>query len=127
MAEPSLPASGFDRCNLAELQLARTRAHGGVGEIGFVRIAEAEALAGACNFIDLAVLPPGASIGRHAHAPDQEEFYLVLDGEGRMWRDGESFAVRAGDLVRNRPGGSHGLENTSQRPLRIFVFELRLR
>jgi len=43
-----------------------------------------------------------------------------------MWRQGETFAVRAGDLVRNPPGGEHGLENTGAAPLRLFVVELRI-
>ena len=114
----------FDRCNLHQLALDEVRAHGGEGLIKFARIAEAGALAGACNFIDYAELPPGASIGRHRHAEDEEELYLVLEGEGAMWRDGEQFAVRGGDLVRNRAGGEHGLRNTGASPLKLFVFEL---
>lgn len=43
-----------------------------------------------------------------------------------MWRDGEAFPVRAGDLVVNRPGGEHGLENTGDVSLRLFVLELRV-
>jgi mannose-6-phosphate isomerase-like protein (cupin superfamily) len=113
------------RCNLEELATAAVRAHGGEGEIHFARVADATAFAGACNFIDYAVLPPGVSIGRHRHADDEEELYLVLDGTGEMWRDGERFAVRAGDLIRNRPGGEHGLRNTGAMPLRLFVIELR--
>src|ERR1041384_3403822 len=102
----------FVRCNLNELSLADTRAHGGDGEIRFARIAEAAAFAGGCNFIDYAELPPNASIGRHRHRDDEEELYLVLEGSGAMWRDGEQLAVRAGDLIRNRLGGEHGLRNT---------------
>jgi len=116
----------FDRCNLHELALDLVRAHGGEGRIGFARVADAGALAGACNFIDYAELPPGASIGRHRHAEDEEELYLVLEGQGSMWRDGEQFEIRTGDLVRNRAGGEHGLCNTGASPLRLFVFELRV-
>jgi mannose-6-phosphate isomerase-like protein (cupin superfamily) len=118
--------TGLDRCNLHQAALAEVVAHGGEGRIQFARIAGSGALAGACNFIDYAVVPPGASIGRHRHAQDEEELYLVLEGSGRMWRNGETFAVRAGDLVRNPPGGEHGLECTGDGPLRLFVFELRV-
>jgi mannose-6-phosphate isomerase-like protein (cupin superfamily) len=118
--------TGVDRWNLEELALDDVVAHGGEGRIQFARIAESGAIAGGCNFIDHAVVPPGASIGRHRHAADEEEFYLVLEGEGRMWRNGESFTVEAGDLVRNPPGGEHGLVNTGAGPLRLFVFELRV-
>lgn len=115
----------FVRCNLSELALAKVRAHGGEGEIGFARIAEAAAFAGGCNFIDYAELPPGVSIGRHRHNDDEEELYLVLEGSGVLWRDGEELAVRGGDLIRNRPGGAHGLRNTGEGVLRLFVVELR--
>jgi mannose-6-phosphate isomerase-like protein (cupin superfamily) len=119
-------SGGFDRVNLVDgIDLEQTVAHGGQGSIHFCRVADATALSGALNFIDLAVVPPGASIGVHQHGDDEEEFYLVLDGVGRMWRDGAEFAVRAGDLVRNQPGGVHGLVNTGTEDLRIFVFELK--
>jgi mannose-6-phosphate isomerase-like protein (cupin superfamily) len=114
----------FDRVNVHALAFARTVAHHGVGEIGFHRVAERDAMGGTCNFIDVAVVPPGASIGRHRHADHEEEFYLVLKGTGRMWRDGEEFSVRAGDLIRNRAGGAHGLVNDGAEDLMIFVFEL---
>ena len=119
-------ADAFDRCNLDELSLEAIRAHGGEGLIGFRRIAQPTSLRGQCNFIDVAELPPGVSIGRHTHADDEEEFYLVLSGAGHMWRDGEDFPVKTGDLIRNRPGGSHSLVNTGERPLRIFVFEVKV-
>ena len=117
---------GFDRCNLHQLTLDEVCAHGGEGVIRFARVAEAGALTGACNFIDYAELPPGASIGRHRHRHDEEELYLVLDGRGTLWRDGEELEVRSGDLVRNRAGGEHALRNTGDGPLRLFVFELRV-
>ena len=115
----------FVRCNLRELSLTPQCAHGGEGVIQFARIAGAAAFAGGCNFIDYAELPPGASIGRHRHSDDEEELYLVLEGSGAMWRDGDQFTVRTGDLVRNRPGGEHGLRNTGPGVLRLFVIELR--
>jgi mannose-6-phosphate isomerase-like protein (cupin superfamily) len=115
----------FVRKNLDELGLTAVRAHGGEGEIRFARIAEAAAFAGGCNFVDYAELPPGTSIGRHRHAEDEEELYLVLEGLGTMWRDGASFPVRTGELIRNRPGGEHELRNTGTGVLRLFVIELR--
>lgn len=120
-----MAAQPFERCNLFDLALDEVRAHGGAGRIRFRRVLEAAQVSGPCNFVDLAVLPPGASIGRHRHAPDEEEFYLVLSGRGHLWRDGERLEVRPGDFVRNRPGGAHGLENTGTEDLTLFVFELR--
>lgn len=116
--------SAFDRCNLFELALRQGRAHSGDGVISFCRLAIQSQLAGCCNFLDYAEIPAGCSVGRHRHAQAEEEYYLVLSGEGEMWRDGEEFTVRAGELVRNPPGGAHGLRNTGKEPIRLFVFEL---
>jgi len=114
----------FDRCNLARLDLADVRAHGGDGLIRFARVVERSAIVGGCNFIDVAELPPGTSIGSHTHASLEEEFYLVLTGRGEMSRDSETFWVHAGDLIRNPPGGTHSLRNAGPDVLKIFVFEL---
>lgn len=122
-----IAAGPLNRLHLEGVTLSQQIAHGGEGLIGFARLADRTNLAGSVNFIDLAVLPPGVSIGRHRHGLDEEELYLVLSGAGTMWRDGEEFGVRAGDLVRNRPGGAHGLVNTGHEDLRLFVIELPVR
>ncbi|MCP3468388.1 cupin domain-containing protein [Bradyrhizobium sp. CCGUVB23] len=124
MPDPDLFPKTFDRCNLFELPLERECAHCGEGDVFARRIAVPCNFAGTCNYIDYAEVPPGSSIGRHRHEPDEEEFYLVLDGHGEMWRDGDVFPVRAGDLIRNSPGGAHGLRNVGSKTIRLFVFEL---
>jgi mannose-6-phosphate isomerase-like protein (cupin superfamily) len=125
-AAPSGVGAPFSRTNLWSTALEGVRAHDGEGEIGFARLVEGGQVEGPVNFVDLAVLPPGTSIGRHRHGDDEEEYYLVLDGVGTMWRDGDTFAVSAGDLVRNRAGGMHGLTNSGPSDLRLFVFEVGL-
>ena len=117
----------FDRTNIFEVPLERRQAHGGEGQIAFHRIATAEEMAGGCNFIDVAVVPPGTTIGLHRHRPTEEEYYLLLDGEGVMTREGEELHLRAGDLVRNPPGGAHTFRTTGSEPVRLFVFELSVR
>jgi mannose-6-phosphate isomerase-like protein (cupin superfamily) len=112
----------FSRCNLFTLPLEPTIAHGGTGPIEAVRIATRADLEGGCEFIDYAVVPPGAAIGFHEHPPDEQEYYLVLGGGGRMRLEDEEFTVTAGDLVRNPGGGGHGLSNTGAEDLRLFVF-----
>jgi mannose-6-phosphate isomerase-like protein (cupin superfamily) len=121
------PRPLFDRCNLDRLELVGVCAHGGQGLIRFSRVTDRTGLAGGCNFIDLAELPPGTSIGVHTHASTDEELYLILAGTGEMSRNGEVFQVQSGDLIRNPPGGTHSLRNTGSDPLRIFVFELEVR
>jgi mannose-6-phosphate isomerase-like protein (cupin superfamily) len=111
---------------LAALALAEVRAHGGQGRIGFHRLFEGTEHDGAWHFADYAVLPPGASIGRHTHG-DNEELYLVLEGRGTMHLEGRDFPVQAGSVVLNPCGGTHGLVNDSDAPLRLFVIEVALK
>ena len=77
------------------------------------------------HFVDYAVLPPGASIGRHRHGRD-EELYLVLEGSGMLHLDGRDVRVGPGSVIVNRAGGVHGLRNDTEAPLRLFVIEVGL-
>ncbi|MCA8976306.1 MAG: cupin domain-containing protein [Planctomycetes bacterium] len=108
---------------LDELSLEALQAHDGRGLIGFHRLFERHDFAAPCNFVDYAVLPPGASIGRHRHG-DDEEIYLVLAGSGAMHRDGETFRVGPGSVIVNARHGEHGLENDGDDDLRLFVIEI---
>lgn len=76
-----------------------------------------------CKFIRYVELEPGASIGNHPHGQN-EEVYVVLSGSGVMIVNGESQAVKTGDVILNKPGWQHGLENTSEEPLKLLVFEV---
>lgn len=114
----------FSRTNLFKMPLESTIAHDGHGEILTTRVADAGHVQGACNFIDYTVMPPGSTIGLHTHLRTEEEYYLILSGTGLMRCGEETFTVYAGDLIRNPPGGSHGLENTGDGPLTLFVFEV---
>ena len=107
----------FERCTFQ-----RVRAHGGAREISFARVTEREDTP--LRFIDLTVLPAGTDIGPHTHTQDNEEIYVILSGTGRMTLDEEEFDVGPGDVVLNRPGGTHGLRNTSDQEMRIVVVEV---
>ena len=76
------------------------------------------------RFVIYTELPPGTSIGYHTHGND-EEVYVILEGRGTMTIDGKAHEVCAGDVILNKPYGSHGLENTSDDILKILVFEVQ--
>ncbi|MFD8565363.1 cupin domain-containing protein [Streptomyces sp. NPDC059639] len=108
--------------NLRDLFTAKAHDHGGTGTIHAHRAFTRQPDGQGAEFVDLAVLPPGTSIGRHRHGADRET-YIVLDGSGLMFRDGVTFRVAAGDVVVNRPHGEHGLVNDGPAELRLLVFE----
>ncbi|MFQ6100138.1 MAG: cupin domain-containing protein [Anaerolineae bacterium] len=99
--------------------------HGGKGQVSISRPLVSPDFVGPWHFVDYAVLPPGSSIGLHRHGED-EELYFILEGEGVMTVDGERRRVSRGDLILNRPGGTHGLENDSDSELSILVIEVGL-
>lgn len=97
--------------------------HGGIGSVAAFRAYRRAGAGALVDFIDLVVVPPGASIGRHRHG-DNVEWYVVLAGSGAMWFDGQIRMVGAGDILVNPPYGEHGLENRSAQPLHLLVFQL---
>jgi gentisate 1,2-dioxygenase len=95
--------------------------HGGVGAVDWTNVLSGDDLPGRhLRFFHDDVLPPGASVGVHDHE-DDEECYYILSGSGVMTLDGERTEVGAGDIAVVFPGGSHGLENTSDGDLRFLV------
>jgi mannose-6-phosphate isomerase-like protein (cupin superfamily) len=100
----------------------RVHAHGGEREISFARVLARSK--GSVRFIDLSVLGPGADIGRHTHEADNEELYVIVSGKGWMTLDEREFEVGPGDVVLNRPGGTHALKNIGLEDLRIVVIEV---
>ena len=96
--------------------------HGGAGTINVVEIFD-KFTTGVKHF-HYTVLPPNTSIGEHTHGND-EEFYVVIDGTGEMLDDGKTYTVTAGDVIMNKPFGTHGLKNTSVTDeLKLLVFEV---
>jgi mannose-6-phosphate isomerase-like protein (cupin superfamily) len=98
-------------------------AHGGRGPILTSRVFQGRDVSH-CRFVDLSVVPPGSEIGAHTHDYDNHELYVIVAGRGLMELDGEVFEVGPGDVVMNRPGGTHGLKNVSGTELRLVVVEV---
>ena len=111
----------FDDC-----AFQRVVAHEGVGLIATQRVLDGPP-ATACDFVDLTVVPSGSTIGLHTHGLGDEEFYVVISGTGEMYLDGRAFLVGPGDVIRNRPGGTHGLRNTGPEDLRLVVIQVPTR
>jgi mannose-6-phosphate isomerase-like protein (cupin superfamily) len=106
-----------------DAEFEQSVAHEGQGNIRFSRRMEMDVLSG-CNFLDMSILPPGTSIGLHTHDRDDEEIYIVISGRGRMTVETDTFQVGPGDVIVNRPGGTHALENTGTEDLRLVVIDV---
>ena len=106
--------------------LTDERAHDGDGYLRTARVIE-RAPGELVTFLDLTEIPPGVSVGRHTHGPDDEELYVVVDGTGVVELDGREHEVGPGDVVVNAPGGTHALRATGERPLRMVVVDVARR
>jgi uncharacterized cupin superfamily protein len=101
------------------------RCHGGEGALDFTSVLDGKTAGSPhVNFLHHDILSPGVSIGVHTHE-DDTEYYYIIDGRGTMTLDGETHRVEAGDITAVFPGGSHGLVNDSDAPLRIIVLSVR--
>lgn len=96
--------------------------HEGEGILKHIEVFSGEEFDTNIRFFNYTILPPGTSIGNHKHGND-EEIYIVLEGEGIFYMDEKEYPVRAGSIMKNNPYGIHGLRNTGDAELKILVFE----
>ena len=72
--------------------------------------------------VSLIEIAPGArSTPVHAHA-DEEELFYVLDGDGRSWQDGQTFAIEAGDCLLHRVHEESHTLIAGERGLTVLAF-----
>jgi quercetin dioxygenase-like cupin family protein len=73
-----------------------------------------QATAGTEDFLlGRTVLPPGARHDRHLHR-NADEFFIVLQGSGRVYTDDGTDHATQGDVIWTPRGRWHGFDNTGQ-------------
>ena len=93
--------------------------HGGHGQY-FVRTLFDAVPGSSFKYVRDLILYPGSSVGVHPHVGD-DEIYFVISGRGVMTVDDEEQVVGPGSAVLTMSGSTHGLRNTGDDDLRIFV------
>jgi mannose-6-phosphate isomerase-like protein (cupin superfamily) len=96
----------------------RPKMRGGKGTVKIEHWFKPENFEAKVRLCSRMTIPPGASIGNHTHATE-DEIYLVLLGSGRILENGEWTAIRTGDAILTGKGDSHGVENDGTEPLII--------
>ena len=72
-------------------------------------------------------LPAGVSVPFvHAHKQN-EEIYIVLEGTGKLYIDGEELALKAGDCFRIAPEGERCISASSDSSIRFLCIQVRAR
>lgn len=74
---------------------------------------------GACRIMKI-LIPVGASIGLHRHAPGSEIVY-VISGEGKAVCNGKEERLSAGKCHYCANGSEHAIYNDGSADLRIFA------
>jgi mannose-6-phosphate isomerase-like protein (cupin superfamily) len=97
--------------------------HGGIGSI-IGRRALSVRPPSFIRHVDQVVVSPGATIGRHRHAGDNEEIYVLIKGGGMMQMEDCEMPVKQGDVVLNPPNGEHGFVNTTDEDAWLAVIEV---
>ena len=109
--------------NFLDAQPVETICHDGDGLIKIANLFNDD-FRTALQFVHYTVLPARTSIGMHKHG-DDEEIYFILEGCGVIDAGGVRSPVKKGDVILNRPFGTHALYNTSDsEELKMLVVEV---
>lgn len=73
--------------------------------------------------VSINTLPVGVSVPFvHAHKLN-EEIYVILDGKGMLYIDGEELEIKAGDVLRIDPAGERCIKADAQSPIRFICVQ----
>ncbi len=98
----------------------RKNMRGGPGEVTVRQYFKPEEIKAKCRLCGHLTLPPGAGIGLHQHATE-DEVYIVLKGSGLLDEGKTKTRVSAGDAVLTGNGESHAITNDGKEPLEIIA------
>ncbi len=97
----------------------RPKMRGGEGEIELIHIVSPDKLKNA-RLLSYINIPVNASIGRHEHV-NETEYYIILEGNGKVLDDGVEKNISAGDVVVTGGGASHSIYNTGVVTLKMIA------
>lgn len=101
----------------------RDSSHGGRGPYELFEIWGGSDFASNVDFMDRMVVPPGSTVGLHKHG-NNEEMYVVLEGQATMTVEGKPVRVKKGDMILNPTFGEHGLVNDSNADIDLLIIQI---
>jgi mannose-6-phosphate isomerase-like protein (cupin superfamily) len=109
--------------NFLKQPLKEERIHEGIGLCKHVQVFSEDDFSTPVRFLNYTVIPPNASFGLHKHENDNE-VYIILEGNGTYIFNQEVKNVQAGDIMINEPFSEHSLVNDGESDMRLLVFEI---
>ena len=95
--------------------------HAGAGKMGFTQLIGSNDMATNFLYLHSGVIQPKSGIGHHFHHTI-EEMYVILNGEAEFTINGRTSKIKGPALVPCKLGDSHGIYNTSGKPLKWLNF-----
>ncbi len=96
----------------------RKEMRGGSGEVTIRHYFKKDEIKAKCRLCAELIIPPGAGIGLHEHA-GEDEVFLVQKGKGIITDGGRDIVVEAGDSILTGNGASHSVRNAGDSDLVI--------
>lgn len=88
-----------------------------------VELHEALGLTGA--EVSINTVPPNGGVPfAHVHT-NNEELYIVLEGKGELWIDGETLPIQAGDSFRIDPAGKRAIRTAADSSLKYICVQTK--
>lgn len=98
----------------------RVNMRGGDGTVTIRHLFSGEELGANARLSAHITLPPGASIGSHAHEGERELFYIIK-GEAVLTENGQDYLMKSGDSSLTGGGGFHAVANRKEEPLEMIA------
>lgn len=93
----------------------------GDGECIILHKFEREQLYGKCRLCGEIIIPPGHSIGMHAHGPDAEIYYMLSGELVSISPDGGEEQFLPGDAMLTGGGDSHSVRNDADKDAKMLA------
>ena len=107
---------------LIDLMKTEHNCHEGNGFVDVFRAFDRKVDLKTLDFLDFVRVPPKATIGRHRHG-DNCEWYVIMQGEGKMIFCEKEIKVKPWDVLINPSFGGHALFNNTNEDINLIVFQ----
>ena len=98
----------------------RENMRGGAGRITFQHFFQQDEMTAGMRLCAQLVIPPGAGIGPHTHA-EEDEVYIIIRGTGILDDGTTQTSVTAGDSILTGNGESHAIRNEGDENLELIA------